>query len=167
MVKAGHKLITGLAVLLLTLVFCFTSHAMPDVITMDQLAELYDGVVFDHESHIMMTEGCAVCHHHTMGGPVLDTYCAKCHDGSETVEAVACSDCHSKDRITADSMSLASQGSAFHDDLPDLKGAYHLSCLGCHQEMGAPVGCTDCHGKTEAGDEFYHSGQFAPTQSPQ
>ncbi len=165
MVKAGQTFITGLTALALSLVFCFTSYAMPDVITMDQLADLYDGVVFDHETHTMMTEGCAVCHHHTLGGPVFNDYCAKCHDGSEEVATVACSDCHSKERITAGSMRLAELESPFHDDLPDLKGAYHLSCLGCHQEMGAPVGCTDCHSKTEAGNKYYNSGQFAPTGS--
>lgn len=164
--KAGQKLMIGLGVLLLSLVLSVSSYAMPDTVTMDALSELYDGVIFDHDMHVMMTEGCAVCHHHTTGAPVFDSYCAKCHDGSKTVATVSCRDCHSRERVTAGSMRLARLESPYHDDVPDLKAAYHLSCIGCHQEIGAPVGCIDCHNKTEAGHRYYHSGEFAPTQSP-
>lgn len=166
MVKAGQKLMIGLGMLLLSLALSLNAQAMPDTITLDVLAELYDGVIFDHDMHTMMTESCSVCHHHTAGPPVVDSYCAKCHDGSKEVTTVSCQDCHSNERVTAESMHLAWLESPFHDDVPDLKAAYHLSCIGCHQEIGAPVGCVDCHNKTEAGHRYYHSGEFAPTQSP-
>ena len=49
-----------------------------------------------------------------------------------------------------------------HTGKVGLKGAYHLKCMGCHQEMGAPTGCQDCHPRNSKGDKFFHAGAFAP-----
>jgi hypothetical protein len=38
--------------------------------------------------------------------------------------------------------------------------------MGCHKEMGGPVGCEDCHARTDAGDAFFHSGSYAPSSAP-
>jgi hypothetical protein len=35
-------------------------------------------------------------------------------------------------------------------------------CLACHEENGAPTGCTDCHAMTDAGEKFYNTGKYAP-----
>ena len=166
MVRAGQTFASGLGMLLLSAILvvnCYAMDSYPEEINIDTLAELYEGVVFDHGLHVMMTEGCAACHHHTTGTPVLDPACAKCHANEEPLATVACQDCHSREPVTAGSVREAKPDYLYHDDKPDLKGAYHLSCVGCHQEMGAPVGCVDCHAKTEAGHKFYRSGQFAPT----
>jgi len=167
MVSTGKKFMAGLAGLLLcclTMMNCYAMESYPEEIEVDVLADLYEGVVFDHGLHVMMTEGCAVCHHHTTGTPVVDSYCAKCHADEEPMASVSCQDCHSSEPVTAGNV-RGKDALLFHDDKPDLKAAYHLSCLGCHQEMGAPVGCQDCHARTETGDAFFHSGQFAPAES--
>lgn len=166
MVNAGNKFMTGLGVLMLSCVLAINCYGMdiyPDEVEIDVLANLYEGVTFNHELHVMMTEGCAVCHHHTTGTPVINSYCAKCHTNEEPMQIVSCQDCHSKEPITAGSVREVKPDYLYHDDKPDLKAAYHLSCLGCHQEVGAPVGCQDCHARTETGDKLFRAGKFAPT----
>lgn len=168
MINSGKKLMTGLAGLLfccLVAVSCYATDFFPETIEMNVLTDLYGGVVFDHDLHVMITEGCAVCHHHTTGTPVVDSYCAKCHADEGPVETVSCRGCHTLEPVTAQSMREQRDVYRYHDDKPDLKAAYHLSCLGCHMEFGAPAGCQDCHARTEAGDAFFRSGQFAPAGS--
>lgn len=165
MVNTGKKLIIGLAGILfccLAAMNCYAANSFPETIEINVLSDLYEGVVFDHSLHIMMSDGCAVCHHHTTGTPVVDPYCAKCHAADGPLEVVSCQDCHSHEAVTAETMREREDVYRYHDDKPDLKAAYHLSCLGCHKEFGAPAGCEDCHARTEAGDEFFRSGQFAP-----
>lgn len=169
MVTTGKKFMTGLAGFLfccLVAVSCYASDFFPEIIEMNMLAELYEGVVFDHDLHVMVSEGCAVCHHHTTGTEVIDAYCATCHTNEEPLQTVSCQDCHSPESVTAKSLREQETVYRYHADKPDLKAAYHLSCLGCHAEYGAPVGCQDCHARTEAGDAFFRSGQFAPAGSP-
>ena len=167
MVKAGKQLMISVAALLfcgLVAVGCYAMDFYPEEVEIDVLAELYEPVNFNHEMHVMMFD-CAACHHHTTGTGVMDEYCAKCHDGEQEVDSVSCQDCHAADSASAASLHEAPLEFSFHDDVPNLKAAYHLSCLGCHQEMGAPTGCQDCHARTEAGDQFYHSGEYAPEPS--
>lgn len=161
--RVARHFMTGLGALLL-IVLSLNCYAMdyPDEIEMKTLAELYQGVVFNHDMHVMIAGDCATCHHHTLGTPPVDTYCARCHDGSQEVAAVSCQDCHTRERITAGTLREVERENPFHDDMPDLKGAYHLSCIGCHRELGAPVGCQDCHALAEDGEKFYHSGEYAP-----
>jgi hypothetical protein len=79
---------------------------------------------------------------------------------------VSCQSCHEADPFTAAQLERkADDRYQYHIDKPGLKAAYHLSCLGCHEESGGPTGCEDCHGKSAAGDAFYHSGAFAPKAS--
>lgn len=168
MVNASKQLITGLGVLLLSLVLvvgCYAMDDFPDEVEIDSLANLYEGVVFDHAMHVGATDNCSVCHHHTTGTGVTNEYCAKCHDGAEEMDTVSCQDCHSADPVSPENLHIPSPDYKYHDDKPNLKAAYHLNCLGCHQEVGGPTGCEDCHAKTEAGDKFYHSGEFAPKES--
>lgn len=166
MVNASKQLITGLGVLLLSLVLSVSCYAMdfPDEVEIDSLANLYEGVVFDHAMHVDATENCADCHHHTTGTGVSDEYCAKCHEGDVEMDTVSCQDCHSADPLSPENLHNPAPGYIYHDDKPNLKAAYHLKCLGCHNEVDGPTGCEDCHAKTEAGDKFYHSGEFAPAE---
>jgi len=167
MVNASKHVMTGLGVILLSVLLCVTCYAMdyfPDVVEIDSISELYEGVTFDHQMHMSIGE-CAECHHHTTGTAASSDYCVKCHAGGEESESVACKDCHSADPLSPANLHQSKPGYQYHDDKPSLKAAYHLNCLGCHQEMGAPTGCEDCHAKTEAGEKFYHSGEFAPEES--
>jgi hypothetical protein len=111
------------------------------------------------------TENCSVCHHHTTGTGVESEYCAKCHDGEKEMDSVSCQNCHSADPVSAENLHNPKPDYIYHDDKPNLKAAYHLNCIGCHKEVDGPTGCEDCHAKTEAGDKFYHSGEFAPKES--
>jgi predicted CXXCH cytochrome family protein len=65
----------------------------------------------------------------------VETLCAGCHHHSPVgTRPSPCKSCHEK---------------ASHptEDRPGLFTAYHRQCLGCHQQMGQPQGCTDCHEK--------------------
>lgn len=168
MFNTGKTFMSGLAAVLFCCALSVNGHALdgsPGEIHIDVLANHYEGVVFDHDLHVMVSEGCAVCHHHTTGTPVLNSYCAGCHANEEPLPTVSCQGCHSAEPMTAGRMQQVGTEFIFHADKPDLKAAYHLSCLGCHQEMGAPVGCQDCHARTDAGDRFFRSGKYAPTPS--
>lgn len=166
MLTTGKQLVTGLGTLLLSSILAVSCYAMdsPDEVEIDVLANLFEGVVFDHAMHVAATEGCADCHHHTTGTTVLNEYCAKCHEGKEEMDAVSCQDCHSDDPVSPENLHNPTVDYFYHDDKPNLKAAYHLNCLGCHREVDGPTGCEDCHAKTEAGDKFYRSGEFAPEE---
>jgi hypothetical protein len=36
--------------------------------------------------------------------------------------------------------------------------------MGCHQEMGGPTGCEDCHERNKQGDELFSAGAVKPLQ---
>lgn len=94
--------------------------AAPDIVLIDQLAELYRPVVFDHRVHAVMSEiegGCANCHHFEP------------KDGA----VQPCRACHPIER----------HGGTF--DQPSLKGAYHRQCLSCHRDWSHANGCGYCH----------------------
>ncbi|GBE14041.1 high-molecular-weight cytochrome c precursor [bacterium BMS3Abin14] len=136
----------------------------PSSLLIDSLSNLYGGVDFDHAMHMNIADDCSVCHHHAFGANVAEKKCAKCHSDNKGTSSAACPDCHVKDPFTAKHIkAMESDPDRFHNDIPGLKGAYHLRCLNCHVEMGAPSGCTDCHKRTDAGNKFYHSGKYAPS----
>ena len=92
----------------------------PDVVILDELEDLYLPVPFDHRGHAhmaMMTDGCAVCHHHT----------------PEDAEHPACKSCHG--------LSLDQQDAR----KPNLKVAYHRQCMACHREWSGANRCAACH----------------------
>jgi DnaJ-class molecular chaperone len=96
----------------------------PEVSILNTLENRYEPVTFSHDMHTLMADDCATCHHH-----------------SEPGQTLSCSQCH---------------GAPFNPDnlnMPGLKGAYHLQCMGCHREMDSgPLGCTECHAR-KAGQE--------------
>lgn len=167
MVNAGKQLIAGLGVFLLLAVLaggCYAMDDYPDEVEINVLANLYEGVIFDHAMHVDVAEDCSACHHHTTGTGTTDEYCAKCHEGAPEADTVSCQDCHSADPVSPENLHVPQKDYKYHDDKPNLKAAYHLNCLGCHQQMDGPTGCEDCHAKTEAGDKFYRSGKYAPEE---
>ncbi len=138
-----------------------------DRVALNKLSSLYEPVDFDHAMHTGLAESCATCHHHTLGEAPVVERCARCHQGGESVGAIACRDCHSAERFSSAYLEkIEKDPYLYHTGRPGLMGALHQQCLGCHQEMGAPVGCTDCHLRTEKGDAFYRSGVHAPKDKP-
>ncbi len=150
--------------LLLFLLLPLSGYATdaPEGIVIDVLSNHYEPVVFDHELHVGVAEDCSTCHHHTTGTGTADSYCARCHSNEAEQELVSCQDCHLADPFSAAAINVKSGQDLFHVDVSGLKGAYHQNCIGCHKEMDGPTGCQDCHARTEEGDRFFYSGQFAP-----
>jgi DnaJ-class molecular chaperone len=90
-----------------------------EVLILGALEKRYEPVTFSHDRHTLMADDCATCHHH-----------------SEPGQTVACGECHG---APFDPKNL---------NMPGLKGAYHLQCMGCHQETDSgPKSCTECHGR--------------------
>ena len=86
--------------------------------------DMYQPVRFMHTQHaVNYVDNCAECHHYRPA------------DESAS-EMVSCAACHQE----------AFKPAAL--DRVGLKAAYHLQCMGCHQERGkGPVGCECCHRK--------------------
>lgn len=120
----------------------------PDVVELDTLVNIYNGVTFAHDMHADMTS-CASCHHHTTGVPAEDARCIRCHETSDQADEVACAGCHAGSPRSAEKMKGSPAANLYHTDTTGLKRAYHLQCLGCHKEMEAASGCEDCHSKKE------------------
>lgn len=165
--KRKKTLWHGVAVLLVMAgFFVFTGIAIgEELFELGSIAQYYEPVQFDHELHVglIADDECATCHHHTLGTPVLDPICQRCHENSQETEVVACRDCHPAKRFSAAYLaSLEEDINLFHQEKPGLQGAFHQKCLECHMEYGAPAGCQDCHARTEAGDKFYHSDKYSP-----
>jgi len=83
----------------------------------------YEPVRFMHNKHMSVSDDCVTCHHYRP-------------EGKHVSETVRCRACHQD---------------AFNPKVPGrtgLKAAYHLKCIGCHQEVKkGPVNCTGCHKK--------------------
>ncbi|PLX40515.1 MAG: class III cytochrome C [Deltaproteobacteria bacterium] len=147
------------ALLMLALPAWASAADAPDVIAIDLLERYYEGVEFEHAMHVDIADDCYVCHHHTVGTVTVEMGCADCHEESDATLPIACKKCHDPNPFSAAQIAKRElEGRRFHIDKPGLKGAYHRSCLGCHEEMGAPNGCDDCHRRNEAGEELFGLG---------
>lgn len=122
----------------------------PDSITIDRLSELYQPVVFDHAMHLESYD-CTTCHHHTTGDVTDNPACSRCHPSPGSKMKVGCYHCH----LSGYCIDGKTKPVGYHIDIPGLKGALHLQCLGCHNKEGGPVGCTDCHAFTPPGEKRY------------
>ena len=132
------------------------AEPLPETVVLDRIAKVYDSVEFDHSGHLDLADSCASCHHHTTGSAPESESCATCHREGEPTATVQCADCHAADPFTAEYLAAQESGPQwFHVDKPGLKGAYHRSCLGCHQKAGGPTGCQDCHSRTADGDALF------------
>ncbi|WP_243370504.1 cytochrome c3 family protein [Geotalea sp. SG265] len=139
---------------------------LPDRIALDSLKNLYDSVQFNHAGHIRLLKDCAGCHHHTTGNLVEDANCVRCHQNSSETKVVACRGCHAAQPFSAEAQrKKQAEMKLYHQDKPGLKGAYHLNCMGCHQKMGGPTGCKDCHPMNKTGEALYNTGSFAPKKT--
>ncbi len=131
---------------------------LPDTVDLDSMANLYEKVKFSHANHVMFVNDCAACHHHTTGTPVRDPDCARCHRKSEAVPVVACKRCHEARPFSAAALRERNKA-AYHLDRLGLKGAYHQNCTECHNKMGGPTGCQDCHKRKKSGDAIQERGK--------
>jgi len=98
----------------------FSHMKVPRFVLLDELANHYLPVPFDHEGHAEMAEmagGCGVCHHFT----------------PENAAHPACKTCHAPGPNQGDIRK------------PGLKGAYHRQCLSCHREWSHETACGTCH----------------------
>lgn len=130
----------------------------PEMVMLESMAELFEGVAFDHNLHTELGEDCAVCHHHTTGTGTADPQCVRCHADSPATVEVACTACHAAQPFSAEQIQKESLDLyQYHVDRPGLKAAYHWNCVGCHDAMGGPTACQDCHPRTAAGEAFYHA----------
>lgn len=170
--KISKKRKAMFGVLILMLFTCLgvgkSNGEGPESVELGSIAQYYEPVVFNHEMHVGLIEEneCAICHHHTLGTPVLDPNCLRCHANSGEADSVACRDCHPAKRFDAAYIALLEEDNQlYHVEKPGLQGAFHQGCLECHKKNDAPTGCQDCHVRTEEGDKFYHSGKYAPKTS--
>jgi len=130
---------------------------MPEQVTIDDMAQYFDAVEFDHTMHTELGEDCSACHHHTTGTGTNDERCVRCHADSDEVAMVGCRDCHVPEPFSATQINREAEDRyQFHIDKPGLKAAYHWNCLGCHTAMDGPTDCQDCHAKTPEGEALYH-----------
>jgi hypothetical protein len=98
----------------------------PNIVIIDQLADLYEPVVFAHQLHASMAN--------MSGG------CENCHHYSETTgEIPPCRSCHDPDRTEVDLR------------MPALKGAYHRQCINCHLDWAHENACGFCHEEVAEG----------------
>ncbi len=155
-------LIWGIALVALTVCPVGSwAKATPDTLELDALVNLYGKVHFNHAKHIELVKDCADCHHHTAGTLTQNPSCVKCHKNSGATASVACRSCHFVQPFSAAALRQKDR-KAYHNDIMGLKGAYHQACTGCHERMGGPTGCQDCHTRAKKGDAFYSAGAYAP-----
>jgi len=115
------------------LVICPRFHGMfhsqqgaddgPDIVIIDQLADLYGPIVFAHRLHAEMSDmngGCENCHHYS--------------DPTGTIPP--CRECHDETKHQVDLQK------------PALKGAYHRQCMNCHLDWSHENACGFCHEAT-------------------
>jgi hypothetical protein len=137
---------------------------LPELIEISSLQKYYLPVIFDHQLHGQSYD-CISCHHRPdSDDSAAQNSCSRCHQKDSGPKFAPCASCHQSgneiDDITYDQNREGHFG-IFHIDTPGLKGAYHLQCLGCHREEGAPSKCQDCHGFSKAGRRL-----FSTTEEP-
>ncbi len=88
----------------------------PDEVTIEEMSHWFGPVEFSHADHQESAADCTACHH-----------------DEEPDDIGLCSGCHGVDYDPED------------PETPDLKMAFHLLCIGCHQQEDAPRECVDCH----------------------
>ncbi|MCD6216500.1 hypothetical protein J7L05_01425 [bacterium] len=147
---AGIFLVTSAENVNLDPVFGPKTIIINKVKSSDVLGNLYGEVLFRHKYHAQIVKDCTVCHHHF-----------EKHYNDQIVPADKCDSCHASEKF--DSMSRNFACDVCHDPdaspdvrnvitdegvmmmIPGLKAAYHRSCIDCHNNMGGPTGCGECH----------------------
>lgn len=92
----------------------------PENIVMSEGTGYYGRVEFSHRIHAEMAEtgrGCRECHHEATADQPMRR----------------CGECHARQRAREDL------------ETPDLRGAIHRQCMGCHAQWKDDVRCDSCH----------------------
>jgi hypothetical protein len=121
--------------------FSFATEDVPDSVAVAHMVDKYEAAVFPHRRIVAkLRSGIAASALAMHAHGSEDLVCQGCHHHSPVgVKPPPCSNCH---------------GAPFQPEniyAPGLYGAYHRQCLGCHQKMGRPTGCTDCHANRAGG----------------
>lgn len=124
----------------------YSNADIPEKVIIESLAKEYGAVELPHRKIVQtlvqnIKESKLANYFHTDKG----TLCQGCHHNSPiSKKPPRCVSCHSKPFDEKNPLR------------PGLKAAYHLQCMGCHDEMGIEqpqsTECTDCHeavGKSE------------------
>lgn len=130
-----------------------TAEPLPEEITINQLADLYTPVVFDHLTHSESYE-CYRCHHDSKSDEQKGA-CRTCHAGRPLGDTKQCSNCHSTDNYEETKDVEQKTTAQYHIDTPALKGSWHLLCRSCHLQDDGPTECEGCHAFTAKGQEFF------------
>ncbi|MEE4313334.1 MAG: cytochrome c3 family protein [Desulfofustis sp.] len=139
----GMLMLLGI-VFILTAAHTGSATDPPDYLDLDRLGDRYGEVAFDHALHADYA-ACSECHHHTTGEAPSDPVCAACHQAGDEAESVSCATCHPVQPFAVELIEQKANSTRYHIDIVGLQGAYHLNCLSCHEAIGGPTGCTDCH----------------------
>ena len=120
----NEKIVAYIAAIILFIVgvICYAAfpHKPPEEPVRIMLKSVAGNILFSHRVHT--SEGgygiaCEDCHH-----TIED----------EGEEPSSCGDCHEAD--------------SDEEDLPKRSDAFHMQCMGCHDEEGtAPTKCAECH----------------------
>jgi hypothetical protein len=126
---------------------------VPKIVEIDSLTNLYAPVEFDHALHEDTADSCRTCHHEPFGKPLA---CADCHEEAHPPESFdhekhweydSCDSCHQAE--AADKLVCRGCHKTPFDEenlaVIGLKGAYHVQCMGCHEENGVDNDCATCH----------------------
>jgi len=148
---------TILLIHLLGCIFFVTGNTaaepLPTEIAINQLANLYTPVVFDHLTHSESYE-CYRCHHDSDNDEQKGS-CNTCHAGRPINGKTQCSTCHLTNNYEESLDTEDNRTAQYHIDTPALKGSWHLLCRNCHLQEDGPTGCQDCHEFTAKGEEFF------------
>jgi hypothetical protein len=115
--------------------FTFPVRDVPDSVAISHLVHKYQAAVMPHRrivGKLRLAIDSSPLARHFHGRE--DLVCQGCHHHSPVgMRPPSCANCHGQPFQPANLFS------------PGLYGAYHQQCVGCHQKMGLPAGCTDCH----------------------
>lgn len=147
---AGMFLVTSAENINLDPIFGPKTITINKVTSSEVLGDLYGDVLFRHKYHAQIVKDCTVCHHyfelHYNDQVIPADKCDSCH-ASEKFDSMSknlpCDACHDPD-ATPDIRNVADNEGSFLL-IPGLKAAYHRNCLDCHNNMGGPIGCGECH----------------------
>ena len=115
----------------------FKDEDIPEKIIIKDMVNKYGPVEFPHRKIVQtLVKGIKDNKLANYFHSEKSTVCQGCHHNSPaTQKPPRCGNCHDR---PFDENNLFKPGKM---------GAYHIQCMGCHEEMGIkkPVGCTDCH----------------------
>ena len=129
------------------------AESPPEEVTIDELSDLYQPIVFDHLIHSENYE-CSRCHHDSDNDVPTDG-CNSCHGGRPINGKKPCTTCHSADIYRQPEGSGAQKAPQYHIDTPALKATWHLVCRNCHVEDDGPTDCQGCHAFTVKGQKLF------------